>query len=364
MNAPKPPTREIVIHERIGELRAALFDRDRIVELRLERWSTHENRVRWGQIYAGRVTAIDGRIGGAFIDLGVGEPAFAPFGREREAELRVGAGVAVRVVREAEGGKGPALAYEGLAPQGPCPRLLEDATPWQGWPGEPREADEDEIDRIDAAFDAALQTEVPIAGGGRLTIERTRALTAVDVDSANRETGGSDPARFARGLNLAAVPELVRQIRLRGLGGLICVDFTGPRRKSDAEALTKALISAFDAEKNGGVAAPKTEVLPVSRFGIAEIARQKRRQALADICLDATGQPTAETLAIEGINRLAAALNGAKGRAVTLYAPAAPLAFLEADPIGWRQDIADTIGGQFHLRLGRPSQTQCEVVIA
>ena len=192
MNAPKPPTREIVIHERIGELRAALFDRDRIVELRLERWSTHESRVRWGQIYAGRVTAIDGRIGGAFVDLGVGEPAFAPFGREREAELRVGAGVAVRVVREAEGGKGPALAYEGLAPQGPCPRLLEDATPWQGWPGEPREADEDEIDRIDAAFEAALQTEVPIAGGGRLTIERTRALTAVDVDSANRETGGTE----------------------------------------------------------------------------------------------------------------------------------------------------------------------------
>jgi Ribonuclease G/E len=364
MNAPKPPTREIVIHERIGELRAALFDRDRIVELRLERWSTHENRVRWGQIYAGRVTAIDGRIGGAFVDLGVGEPAFAPFGREREAELRVGAGVAVRVVREAEGGKGPALAYEGLAPQGPCPRLLEDATPWQGWPGEPREADEDEIDRIDAAFEAALHTEVPIAGGGRLTIERTRALTAVDVDSANRETGGTDPARFARGLNLAAVPEIVRQIRLRGLGGLICVDFTGPRRKGDAEALTKALISAFDAEKNGGVAAPKTEVLPVSRFGIAEIARQKRRQALADICLNAMGQPTAETLAIEGINRLAAALKGAKGRTVTLYAPAAPLAFLEADPIGWRQDIADTIGGQFQLRLGRPSQTQCEVVIA
>jgi Ribonuclease G/E len=363
MKIAKPPTRQIVIHERIGELRAALFDRDRIVELRLERWSTQETRVRWGQVYAGRVTAIDSRIGGAFVDLGIGEPAFAPFGRERDAELRVGAGVAVRIVREAEGGKGPALAYEGSAPQGACPALLEDASPWHGWPGEPKEADEDEIERIDAAFDAALELEAAIAGGGRLTIERTRALTAIDVDSASRDTGGSDAARFARSLNLAAIPEIVRQIRLRGLGGLICVDFSGPRRKGDAEALTKALISAFDAEKNGGVVAPKTEVLAVSRFGIAQIARQKRRQALADICLDPYGQPTAETVAIAGIDRLCTALTQAKGREVTLFAPAAALAFLEVDTIGWRQEVIDTIGGTYKLRLGRPGQSACEVVI-
>jgi ribonuclease G len=370
MNAPKPPTREIVIHERIGELRLALFDRDRIVELRLERWSTQENRVRWGQVYAGRVKSIDTRIGGAFVDLGVGEPAFAPFARnpqgsERDADLRDGMAVMVRVVREAEGGKGPALTFEGPAPKDcACPSLITDTPPWHGWPGDPREADEDEIDRIDAAFDAALNLEVPIPGGGRLTIERTRALTAIDVDSAGRDTGGTDSARFARGLNLAAVPEVVRQIRLRGLGGLICVDFTGPRRKGDTEALTKALMSAFDAEKNGGVAAPKTDCLPVSRFGIAEIARQKRRQALADICLDHLGNPTGETVAIEGIAFLAYALTHAKGREVTLYAPAAALAFLEADTIGWRAEIDSTIGGVFKLRLGKPTQTRCEVATA
>jgi ribonuclease G len=361
----KLPTREIVIHERIGELRAALFDRDRIVELRLERWSTQESRVRWGQIYAGRVKSIGARIGGAFVDLGIGEPAFAPFGREREADLRDGMAIAVRVVREAEGGKGPALVYEGEAPKGcDCPSLLQDASPWHGWPGEPREASDEEIERIDDAFDAALSLEVSIPGGGRLTIERTRALTAIDVDSAGRDTGGTDSARFARGLNLAAVPEVVRQIRLRGLGGLICVDFTGPRRKGDTEALTKALTSAFDAEKNGGVAAPKTDCLPVSRFGIAEIARQKRRQAVADICLDHLGNPTGETVAIEGIAFLAYALTNAKGREVTLYAPAAALGFLEADTIGWREEIATNVGGVYKLRLGKPTQTRCEVVTA
>jgi ribonuclease G len=363
MSEPKAPTREIVVHERIGELRAALFDRGRIVELRLERWSTTESRVRWGQVYCGRVKSIDTRLGGAFVELGVGEPAFAPFGRDRDGDLRDGMAVAVRVVREAEGGKGPTLAFEGTAPKGSdCPSLLTDTPPWHGWPGEPREADEDEIERIDDAFEAALNLEVAIPGGGRLTIERTRALTAIDVDSAGRDTGGTDAARFARGLNLAAVPEIVRQIRMRGLGGLICVDFTGPRRKGDTEALTKALTSAFDAEKNGGVAAPKTDVLPVSRFGIAEIARQKRRQALADICLDHLGNPTGETVAIEGIAFLAYALTHAKGREVTLFAPAAALAFLEADTIGWREEIDTTIGGIYKLRLGKPTQTRCEVV--
>jgi ribonuclease G len=362
---PKSPTREIVIHERIGELRAALFDRGRIVELRLERWSTHASRVRWGQVYAGRITGLDTRLGGAFVDLGVGEPAFAPFPRERDTDLHEGLGMAVRVVREAEGGKGPTVAFEGpLAKNTPCPSLITDVPPWHGWPGDAREADEDEIERIDAAFDAALSLEVPIPDGGRLTIERTRALTAIDVDSAGRATGGSDAARFARGLNLAAVPEVVRQIRLRGLGGLICVDFTGPRKKGDTEALTKALTSAFDAEKNGGVAAPKTDVLPVSRFGIAEIARQKRRQALADICLDHLGNPTGETVAIEGIARLAHELTYAKGREVTLFAPASALAFLEADTIGWREEIATAVGGVYKLRLGKPTQTRCEVVTA
>ena len=361
-NPAKAPIREIVVHERIGELRAALFDRDRIVEVRLERWSNHDSRARWGQVYAARVTAVDARIGGAFVDLGLGAPAFAPFGRDRAEDLRVGMGVQVRIVREADADKGPTLAFEGPVAAGtPCPGLIADVPPWHGWPGDPREASADEIDRIEAAIEAALQPEIGIAGGGRLTIERTRALTAIDVDSAGRETGGTDPARFARSLNLAAVPEIVRQIRLRGLGGLICVDFTGPRRKGDTEALTKALISAFDAEKNGGVAAPKTEVLPVSRFGIAEIARQKRRNALADLCLDRFGQPTGETLALDGLDQLVQTLGKARGRLVTLHAPQSALSFLEADTIGWRAEIAGSVGGQFALARAPDAATACEV---
>lgn len=360
--APRPPVREIAVHERIGELRTALFDRGRVVELRVERWSTHETRARWGQRRTGRVTAIDPRLGGAFLDLGLGPPAFLPFGRERAEDVREGAALLVRVVREAEGGKGPALALEGPAPRGAeVPGLVVDTPPWHGWPGEPHEADDDEIEAIEAAIEVALGVEVAIPGGGRLSIERTRALTAIDVDSAGRDTGGTDPAKFARGLNLAAVPEIVRQVRVRGIGGLICVDFTGPRRRGDAEAITKALESAFDAERNGGVEAPKTDIVGVSRFGIAEIARQKRRPSLAEICLDTAGQPTGETLAIDGIARLCDALRSAKGRTAVIEAPAAAFEFLQADPIGWRKDVETDVGGVFEVRAGRAGLKTCAV---
>jgi Ribonuclease G/E len=374
VSEPRPPAREILIHERIGELRAALVDRGRVVELRVERWSDHDSRARWGQVFAGRVSHVEHRLAGAFVDIGGPVPAFCPWQREKPELLRVGQGIAVRVVREAEGravtatgqdsGKGPTVVLEGEAPAGRAiPSLLDDVPPWHGWPGEPREADLDEQDLIAHALDQALDAEVGIPGGGRLTIETTRALTAVDVDAAGRDTGGRDAARFARDLNLAAVPEIVRQVRLRGIGGLICVDFTGPRRRGDPEALTKALASAFDAERNGGVSAPKTEVLPVSKFGIAEIARQKRRQPLAARLLGADGQPTAETLAVDGIARLQAALGTAKGRTAILQAPPAALAWLEADSIGWRQELADSVGGTWRLELAPGSARRCDVVV-
>jgi ribonuclease G len=313
---------------------------------------------------------VEHRLAGAFIAIGAAEPAFCPWGREKPELLRVGQGVLVRVVREAEtvgardDAKGATVVLEGEAPSGVAiPSLVEDVPPWHGWPGEPVEADGDAIALIDAAVEAVLSPEAAIPGGGRLTIETTRALTAIDVDAGSRQTGGRDPAKFARDLNLAAVPEIVRQLRLRAIGGLVCVDFTGPRRRGDAEALTKALVSAFDAETNGGVAAPKTEVLPVSRFGIAEIARQKRRPTLASRLLGPDGRPGAETLALDGLWHLQQALGRARGRTVVLKAPPPVLAWLEADSIGWRAELAGSVGGTYVLEAAPATAPACEVFV-
>ncbi|MCU0883044.1 MAG: ribonuclease E/G [Hyphomonadaceae bacterium] len=349
----KAPVRRIVLHERIGEMRAALIDRDRVVDLRIERWSDHDTRARWGQVYAGRIRKVARHLNGAFLDLGLpGEQAFCPLPREDGPYLAEGRLIAVRIVREAEPGeaKGPVVVpvdVEGSLPAGPG--LIEDVTPWFGWPGEPVDADAEDIERIEAAIAAALSVEVPVPGGGTLAIEQTRALVAIDVDSGMRPAGAGDPVKFARALNLAAVHEVVRQVRLRGLGGLICVDFAGPRKRGDPELITKALHAAFDAERNGGVDAPKTEVLPVSRFGVAEIARQKRRTGLAARLCGPGGALSAETVALNGLGLLVDGLGKSRGKVVQLGLPPDALAWLEADSIGWRDAVADGVGGRYEL---------------
>jgi ribonuclease G len=358
MNAPKPPVRRIVVHERIGEMRAALIDRDRVVDLRVERWSDHETRARWGQMYLARVRRVARHLNGAFLDLGLpGEQAFCPLPRDGDPNIAEGRLLVVKVVREADAqagdSKGPVVVVFDPAPP-PADKigLVEDVPPWFGWPDEAEEADQDDVDRIDAAIEAALSVEVPIPGGGTLAVEQTRAMVAIDVDSGMRPPGAGDPVKYARALNLAAVHEVVRQIRLRGLGGLICVDFAGPRKRGDPEMITKALHAAFDAERNGGVDAPKTEVLPVSRFGVAEIARQKRRASLVNRLCDTTGKPSAETIALQGLAQLTEALGRARGAVVTLTLPPAAHDWLQADTIGWREALSESVGGRFELAVG------------
>jgi ribonuclease G len=352
--APKESLRRIVLDERIGETRAALIDRDRVVDLRIERWSDKATRARWGQIYAGRVRKVARHLNGAFLDLGLpGDQAFSPFQRDSEITLAEGYLVPVRVVREAEPGegKGPVLVPVDVDTPAPAgPGLLEDVPLWFGWPGEPVAATPDDIERIDAAIEAALSIEVPIPGGGTLAIEQTRAMVAIDVDSGLRPAGSGDPVKFARALNLAAVHEIVRQVRLRGLGGLICVDFAGPRKRGDTELITKTLHSAFDAEANGGVDAPKSEVLPVSRFGVAEIARQKRRTSLAARLCGPHGGLSAQTVALNGLAMLTNALGQSKGNVVTLSLPSPAMVWLEADHIGWRAALEQSVGGRYELK--------------
>lgn len=340
--------REIVVDERIGETRAVLLDRDRILEIRVERWSDRATRAAWGQSFMGRVRAIDGRIGGAFVDLGIGPEGFLPFGRDRAPQVNEGAAIEVRVVREAMGDKGPALTLIGEGEGKPVPRALDEAEAWAGWDGDIRAAEEEEVATIDEALEAALSPYARIMGGGRLIIEQTAALTAIDVDAADRHQSG-DPARFAHVLNMAAAHTAVRQIRRRGLGGLIVIDFTGPRRRGDTDALTAAIKQEFDAERASGIDAPKTEMLPVSRFGLCEIARQKRRRTLGEVLLAPNGQPTAETVALNGLARLEKVMLDAKGRVAKLELAPEALAWLQSDTIGWREALAERAGGRFEI---------------
>lgn len=121
-------------------------------------------------------------------------------------------------------------------------------------------------DVIDQAFDEVTQVSVSLKGGGAIHIERTRALTAIDVDVAGRISKGSAGAK-ALSLNKAAAEEAARQISLRGLGGAVVIDCVGPLNEGTREKVRSAFVTTYS---NKGVG--KVESLKPSRFGLMEIA--------------------------------------------------------------------------------------------
>lgn len=125
---------------------------------------------------------------------------------------------------------------------------------------------------IDEAIDNALQKEVRLKNGGRITIEETRACTAIDVDS------GDDNGKGSLGrLNIEAAFEIAKQIRLRNLSGKIIVDFAGT---SDYKYLKNA-IDILEQELRKDYI--KSTVFGLSRGGNVEIVRVRRRPTLRNV---------------------------------------------------------------------------------
>ena len=116
----------------------------------------------------------------------------------------------------------------------------------------------------------ALQNAVALDGGGRIWIERTKALTAIDVDG-----GGQASMR----VNMAAAREIARQVRLRNLGGIIVVDFAGMTSKNERFRVVETLKKALAADP------VPAHVHDVSPQGLVEIGRPRRGISLPELLL-------------------------------------------------------------------------------
>ena len=125
---------------------------------------------------------------------------------------------------------------------------------------------------LEDAIVEALNKEVKLKSGGRITIEETKALVAIDVDSGRDNGKGS-----LTHLNEEAAVEIAKQIRLRNLSGKIMIDFAG---SSDYRFL-KPVIEVL--EKEAAKDSTRTSVLGLSRAGNVELIRVRRRPSLQDM---------------------------------------------------------------------------------
>ena len=199
-----------------------------------------------------------------------------------------------------------------------------------------------EAQGAEAAIDAALAPRVALAGGGELLFESGETLTAVDVNSAGFP---GKAGRQALDLNLAAVPEIACQLRLRGIGGAIVIDFLRMAERADRNRVVAALRRALRHDP------ARCHVLGVSRLGLVELTRQRRGPSLAERFLDRTpaARLRADVLALAALRRLVAQLRIAPAPHVTLAASQEVIDLLRDHLAPACADASDTVGGAIKL---------------
>ncbi len=159
---------------------------------------------------------------------------------------------------------------------------------------------------VEEAFSEVLSRRADLPSGGYLMIDYAEALTVIDVNTGSFTGRGKGRLEDTiTRVNVEAADEVVRQLRLRDIGGIIVIDFIDMARAKNRDQVLKTLKKALDADKT------KSYVMEVSPLGLVEMTRQNVtdgvREILTEVCPTCEGEgvvPSAETMAIDVLRRL------------------------------------------------------------
>ena len=115
---------------------------------------------------------------------------------------------------------------------------------------------------------------VSFRSGAYIIIESTEALHVIDVNSGNRSRKTTDQESNALDVNLLAADEIARQLRLRDMGGIIVIDFIDMAKSEHRQALYDHMREVMQKDR------ARHNILPLSKFGLMQITRQRVRPAL------------------------------------------------------------------------------------
>jgi ribonuclease G len=126
---------------------------------------------------------------------------------------------------------------------------------------------------VNREIEAALESKVWLRSGGYLVINPTEALVAIDVNT-GKYVGRDSLEQTILKTNLEAVREIVRQIRLRDLGGIIVIDLIDMEETAHREQVFALLESELERDRS------RSRVLNISEFGLVELTRKRSRSDL------------------------------------------------------------------------------------
>ncbi|MFQ5716275.1 MAG: ribonuclease E/G [Nitrospinales bacterium] len=140
---------------------------------------------------------------------------------------------------------------------------------------------------VEMEINRALGRKIWLKSGGYIAIDHTEALVAIDVNT-GKFVGQSDPEETILKTNLEAVKEIVYQLRLRNIGGIIVLDFIDMAREESKEIVWNTLYQELKSDRY------RTKILKISEIGLVEMTRKRVRgslsQTLTDSCFYCEGK--------------------------------------------------------------------------
>ncbi|MBB2748715.1 ribonuclease E/G [Microbispora sp. NBRC 16548] len=151
-----------------------------------------------------------------------------------------------------------------------APHLTERLSKWE------EETDAFSAYRIDEQIAKAMERKVWLPSGGSLVIDRTEAMTVVDVNTGKFTGQGGNLEETVTRNNLEAAEEIVRQLRLRDIGGIIVIDFIDMVLESNRDLVLRRLLECLARDRT------KHQVAEVTSLGLVQMTRKRVGQGLLE----------------------------------------------------------------------------------
>lgn len=171
---------------------------------------------------------------------------------------------------------------------------------------------------VELEINRALGRKVWLKSGGYLIIDQTEALTAVDVNT-GRYVGKRNLEETITKTNVEAIDEIVAQLRLRNIGGIIIIDFIDMEKEHNRDRVYNTLADALQTDR------AKTNIQKISELGLVEMTRKRVRESLlrstSEPCFYCEGSGMLKgrvTIAYEAYRELVREADGMHGSALTL----------------------------------------------